>query len=210
MKTLRLRGLRQLALCVAAASVSPLIWAQTAPTPKPEAPPEEAVRLSEFSVTASDDRGYVPSETMTGSRVATKIIDLPYTVNVLTSEFFEDFGVFEFMDNIVHVGSFTGLDIGGNFNLRGFGSTYQLRDGFFRLGRYGSSNIDRMEIIKGSNAAIYGRTSPGGMVNMISKQPKSRASQKISLNYGSYGTQRGTLERTARCTRVRWARRRTS
>ena len=196
MKTLRYQGLRQLALCVAAASVSPLIWGQTAPTPKPETPPEEAVRLSEFSVTASDDRGYVPSETMTGSRVATKIIDLPYTVNVLTSEFFEDFGVFEFMDNIVHVGSFTGLDIGGNFNLRGFGSTYQLRDGFFRLGRYGSSNIDRMEIIKGSNAAIYGRTSPGGMVNMISKQPKSRASQKISLNYGSYGTQRGTLERT--------------
>ncbi len=197
MKTLRYQGLRQLALLVAAASVSPLLWAQTAPAPKPEAqPPEEAVRLSEFSVTASDDRGYVPSETMTGSRVATKIIDLPYTVNVLTSEFFEDFGVFEFMDNIVHVGSFTGLDIGGNFNLRGFGSTYQLRDGFFRLGRYGSSNIDRMEIIKGSNAAIYGRTSPGGMVNMISKQPKSRASQKLSLNYGSYGTQRGTYERT--------------
>ncbi|HRE05868.1 MAG TPA: TonB-dependent receptor [Opitutaceae bacterium] len=159
-------------------------------------PSEDTVRLSEFSVTASDDRGYVPSETMTGSRVATKIIDLPYTVNVLTSEFFEDFGLFEFTDNLVHVGSFTGLDIGGGFNLRGFGSTYQLRDGFFRLGRYGSSNIDRMEIIKGSNAAIYGRTSPGGMVNMISKQPKSKPSQKLSLNYGDYGTQRVTLEST--------------
>ena len=148
MKTLRYQGLRLLALFAAAASASPLIWAQTAPAPKPEAPPPgDAVRLSEFSVTASDDRGYVPAETMTGSRVATKIIDLPYTVNVLTSEFFEDFGVFEFMDNIVHVGSFTGLDIGGNFNLRGFGSTYQLRDGFFRLGRYGSSNLARLEII---------------------------------------------------------------
>jgi iron complex outermembrane receptor protein len=159
-------------------------------------PPEDTIKLSEFSVTASDDRGYVPSETMTGSRVATKIIDLPYTVNVLTSEFFEDFGLFEFTDNLVHVGSFTGLDIGGGFNLRGFGSTYQLRDGFFRLGRYGSSNIDRMEIIKGSNAAIYGRTSPGGMVNMISKQPKSKPGQKLSLNYGDYGTQRVTLEST--------------
>ncbi|MBL9204510.1 MAG: Plug domain-containing protein, partial [Opitutaceae bacterium] len=147
-----------------AAAFAMLLLASRTELRSQKAEPEDPIRLSEFSVTASDDRGYVPSETMTGSRVATKIIDLPYTVNVLTSEFFEDFGLFEFTDNLVHVGSFTGLDIGGGFNLRGFGSTYQLRDGFFRLGRYGSSNIDRMEIIKGSNAAIYGRTSPGGMV----------------------------------------------
>ena len=164
----------------------------------PASPPagEDVVRLSEFSVSASGDRGYAPAETMTGTRVATKIIDLPYTVNVLTAEFFEDFGIFEFADNIVHIGSFTGLDIGGNFNLRGFSSSFQLRDGFFRLGRYGSSNIDRMEIIKGSNAAIYGRSSPGGMVNMISKGPKTRESQKVTFNYGSYGTERVTLEAT--------------
>jgi outer membrane receptor protein involved in Fe transport len=169
--------------------------AQTAPAPRPKTA-EDVVQLSEFSVKADPDRGYAPSETMTGSRVATKIIDLPYTVNVLTSEFLEDFGIFELADNIVQIGSFTGLDIGGNFFLRGFQSTYQLRDGFFRLGRYGSSNVDRIEIIKGSNAAIYGRTSPGGMVNMISKAPKDRQSERLSYNFGDYGTQRLTLEAT--------------
>ena len=172
---------------------------QTAPNASPTSRPKAAddvVTLSEFSVKADPDRGYAPSETMTGSRVATKIVDLPYTVNVLTSEFLEDFGIFELADNIVQVGSFTGLDIGGNFNLRGFTSTYQLRDGFFRLGRYGSSNVDRIEIIKGSNAAIYGRTSPGGMINMISKSPRDRQNEKISYNYGDYGTQRITLEAT--------------
>jgi outer membrane receptor protein involved in Fe transport len=172
--------------------------AQTAAAPASTnpRPSGDVITLSEFNVTAEGDRGYVASETLTGTRVRTPIIDLPYTVNVLTSEFFEDFGIFELSDNLVHVGSFTGLDIGGGFTLRGFGSSYQLRDGFFRLGRYGSSNIDRMEIIKGSNAAIYGRTSPGGMVNMISKQPKSRAGQRLMLNYGDYGTQRVTLEST--------------
>ena len=53
-----------------------------------------------------------------------------------------------------------------------------------------------MEIIKGSNAAIYGRTSPGGMLNMISKSPKSRESQRLTLNYGDDGVQRVTLEST--------------
>jgi len=172
------------------------LGAQTAPAPAAAKPAEEVVTLSEFSVRADGDRGYAPSETLTGSRVKTQIIDLPYTVNVLTSEFFEDFGIFELADNLTQIGGFTGLDVGGGFNLRGFGSTSQLRDGFFRLGRYGSSNVDRMEIIKGSNAAIYGRTSPGGMINMISKQPKTRESQRLSLNYGDEGTQRVTLEST--------------
>jgi iron complex outermembrane receptor protein len=168
---------------------------QTAPATA-DRKPEDVVRLSEFTVIAAEDRGYVASETMTGSRVATKIVDLPYTVNVLTSEFFDDFAIFELADNLVHIGSFTSLDIGGGFTLRGFGSTSQLRDGFYRLGRYGSSNVDRTEIIKGSNAAIYGRTSPGGMINMISKQPKERERQELELSIGDYDTKRATLEST--------------
>ena len=190
--------LRALATLLAGLTLSATLSAQTAPSTAAATAKtnSEVLQLSEFSVSADPNRGYAPSETMTGSRIATKIVDLPYTVNMLTSEFLEDFGIFELADNIVQIGSFTGLDIGGSFNLRGFQSTYQLRDGFFRLGRYGSSNIDRMEIIKGSNAAIYGRTSPGGMVNMISKAPKDRQSEKFSYNVGDYGTQRVTLEAT--------------
>lgn len=195
--------LRRLCGACLALAGAPGLFAQTAPAAKPAAG-EEVVTLSEFNVRAEADRGYVASETLTGTRVRTPIIDLPYSVNVLTSEFFEDFGIFELSDNLVHVGSFTGLDIGGGFNLRGFSSSYQLRDGFFRLGRYGSSNIDRMEIIKGSNAAIYGRTSPGGMVNMISKQPKSRAGHKVTFNYGDYGTQRVTCESTGTLADTKW------
>lgn len=187
------RSLTRLALLLAAGTT---LHSQTAPASSAEKKSDDIISLSEFNVSAESNRGYIAAETMTGSRVKTQIADLPYTVNVLTSEFFEDFGIFELSDNVTQIGGFTGLDVGGGFNLRGFGSTSQLRDGFFRLGRYGSSNVDRMEIIKGSNAAIYGRTSPGGMLNMVSKQPKSRESQRLSFNYGDEGTQRVTMETT--------------
>lgn len=162
----------------------------------PAAPPadSETVKLNPFEVSSDSIKGYAASETMTGSRVAVQIIDLPYTVNVITNEFTKDFGMFEIADNVTQVSNFTGLDIGGNFMLRGFNSSQQLRDGFLRAGRYGSSNIDRIEVIKGSNAAIYGRASPGGMINMISKAPKSTASQELAFNYGDYATERVTLE----------------
>ncbi len=157
---------------------------------------EDVVVLSPFEIRSDENRGYVAAETMTGSRVATQIKDLPYTVNVITSEFFEDFGLFQLDDTLTQVGGMTGLDIGGGFNLRGFSSTSQLRDGFYRLGRYGQTNIDRLEIIKGPNAGIYGRTSPGGMVNMISKAPRKNDAQSLTVRYGSFDTSQGTLEAT--------------
>jgi iron complex outermembrane receptor protein len=178
------------AWCLALSAVTAL--AQTTPPPKKE----EVVELSPFEVKSQENRGYIAAETMTGTRVATQIKDLPYTVNVLTSEFFEDFGMFQLDDTLTQVGGLTGLDIGGGFNLRGFSSTSQLRDGFYRLGRYGETNVDRIEIIKGPNAGIYGRTSPGGMVNMISKAPNPKDSQKFTLRYGSFDTSQGTFEAT--------------
>jgi outer membrane receptor protein involved in Fe transport len=170
--------------------------AQTAPAPAATPGDEDVVTLSPFEVRAGENRGYVASETVTGTRIATQIKDLPYTINVVTSEFFEDFGLFQLDDTLTQVGGFTGLDVGGGFNLRGFSSTSQLRDGFYRLGRYGQTNIDRLEIIKGPNAGIYGRTSPGGMVNMISKAPKSQDVTKLTLRAGSFDTNQVTLEKT--------------
>ncbi len=159
-----------------------------------DATDQSVIELSPFEVSSVGSDGYGASESMTGSRVAVKIIDLPYSVNVLTSEFFEDFALFELNDNLAYISSFTDLDQGGSFNLRGFRSTVQLRDGFFRLGRYGSSNVDRVEVIKGPNAAIYGQTSPGGMVNMISKKPTNRNSLRFSVSAGDFDTLRATAE----------------
>ena len=177
-------------LALSAAAAEP-----TKPTLSPAAQ-EDAIRLSDFTVQPDDDRGYAASETMSGSRVKTKIMDLPYSVNVLTSEFFTDFAIFDLNDNLTQIGSFTGLSGGGGFTLRGFSSSSQLRDGFYRIGRFGTSNIDRIEVIKGSSAAIYGRTSPGGMINMISKEPRARDGSKFTLNLGNYSTVRGVFEAT--------------
>jgi outer membrane receptor for ferric coprogen and ferric-rhodotorulic acid len=125
---------------VAALLASNVAFAQTAATSASTTETEDVVQLSPFEVHAGEDRGYVASETVTGTRIATQIKDLPYTINVVTSEFFEDFGMFQLDDTLTQVGGFTGLDVGGGFNLRGFTSTSQLRDGFYRLGRYGGEN----------------------------------------------------------------------
>ena len=157
--------------------------------------PGQTVKLSEFEVT-SENNGYSASETMAGSRINTKISDLPYSIVNLTNDFFKDYGVQILDENMTYIGGLTGINIGGGFNLRGFSSTSMLRDGFYRLGRYGLSNIERIEIIRGPNAAIYGRSSPGGMINFISLQPSKETQQSISYSQGSYGQEQGNVDLT--------------
>jgi len=167
-----------------------------AQTPAPATAPEDTIVIEKFQVSAAPAHGYSASETMAGSRVNTKIIDLPYSTVNLTDQFFKDFGTNVLDENLTQVGGLTAVSIGGNFFLRGFNSTSQLRDGFYRLGRYGASNIERMEIIRGPNAAIYGRTSPGGMVNFISLQPKKQNVQDVYLMNGGYDQRQEKLKAT--------------
>ena len=54
--------------------------------------------------------------------------------------------------------------------------------------RYGQTNIDRVEVIKGPNAGIYGRTSPGGMLNMISMLFGGRIAEEV---FAARGIERG-------------------
>jgi iron complex outermembrane receptor protein len=196
--TVNTRLVRLLALplaFVAGARAQTAVTPPAAPPAAPAAPSQDVVRLSEFNV-SSKTVGYSASETMTGSRVNTPIVDLPYSIVNLTDEFFKDYGITILDENMTYIGGLTGINIGGSFNLRGFSSTSQLRDGFYRLGRYGLSNISRVEIIRGPNAAIYGRSSPGGMINFVSLQPSKETQQNLTLLDGSYKQQQGALNLT--------------
>lgn len=78
---------------------------------------------------------------------------------------------------------------GGGTRLRGFTVPY-FRNGFARTQAPDSNSIARTEVIKGPQSAIYGRVSPGGVINFISKKPGTRFASGLSYVTGSYDHQR--------------------
>ena len=53
------------------------------------------------------------------------------------------------------------------------------------------SNIERIEVLKGPSAVLYGRGSSGGLINRVTKKPIfSESSGDVTLNLGSYGLTR--------------------
>src|SRR5882672_1752127 len=117
--------------------------AALAQTPAKSEKTEAAIQLSEFTVSEKTDDSYVASESITGTRVRTPIKDLTFTVNVITSEFLQDFAYFEIND-LGYTSSVNNFDNGGgNVNIRGYGATSYLRNGFLRLGLVDRVNVDR-------------------------------------------------------------------
>src|SRR4051812_18848650 len=155
---------------------------------------EQPVMLSEFVVTEDVANTYIASESVTGTRVKTVIKDLPFAVSVVTSEFMKDFDFFDIASDMSYVANLNALDTQGNSNLRGYGATFYLRNGFYRLGLIDRVNTDRVEVIKGPNAAIYGATSPAGLINIVTKRPKFGVnSESLTLTAGSLDMYRGEM-----------------
>lgn len=50
------------------------------------------------------------------------------------------------------------------------------------------NSIERIEVLKGPAAAMYGANTMGGVINVITKKTAGRPKGRMFLNYGSYGT----------------------
>lgn len=56
------------------------------------------------------------------------------------------------------------------------------------------SGLERVEVLKGSAAILYGNVAPGGIVNMVTKKPLFNQGGNISLNYGSWDNIKPTVD----------------
>lgn len=167
---------------------APLLAQTTAPRPA-----DEAVSLPAFRVETNRDNAYLATETTSGTRTAAKLLDLPFSVQSLPSEFFNDFMLFDFDELNGFVSNVKPADSAGAGNggsrLRGFGMP-QFRNGFSIIQQPDSNNVDRVEVLKGPSAGIYGATAPGGVINFITKKPKARRESSLDFIGGDNNFQR--------------------
>lgn len=56
------------------------------------------------------------------------------------------------------------------------------------------SGLERVEVLKGANAMLYGNTAAGGVINMITKKPKFNFGGSVGLNAGSWNSYKPTVD----------------
>lgn len=122
--------------------------------------------------------GYEIDKTRTATKTETPLIDVPQTVAVLSREQLDDQGVESLADALRYVpGVVLGQGEGhrDQVTLRGQNTTADFfLDGLRDDAQYYRPlyNTDRVEVLKGANALIFGRGGGGGVINRVSKAPE--------------------------------------
>lgn len=190
----RARG-RRLALALALPFFLALELAAQTTSIAASAEPEDGtvVHLSPFDVTSQEPNGYLASNTMSGTALNMPLKDVPMAINVITSEFLQDAGltelvrVFDYTTSITQAGRPDVRPRGSLFTIRGFRTRNVLLDGV-AIGDYVPADlIDRVEVVKGPNT-LYGQSDPGGLINIISKRPRTKDAAALNASYGSWNT----------------------
>ncbi len=134
---------------------------------------------------------YVTSSIDTATKTDTPLINVPQTVNVITREQLDDQAHHSLADVLRYVpGTTVGQGEGNRdqITLRGQNTTADFFvDGVRDDVQYyrGLYNIERVEILKGPYALIFGRGGGGGILNRVQKTPvvnKSFVAAKTSIN----------------------------
>ena len=143
-------------------------------------------------VTGQTDSYRAP--TASGLKAPTPLLDVPQTVTVLTREQLDDQGVSQLGDALRYVpGVVLGLGEGNRDQivLRGQSTTADFfLDGLRDDTQYYRSlyNIERIEVLKGANALLFGRGGGGGVINRVRKVPTlTGPSLGASASVGTFG-----------------------
>lgn len=160
---------------------------------------DDIIQLSPFVVDASQQRGYLAQTAISGTALNTPLRDIPITIRVITEDFMNDTFARDLQSAVAYVPGVTPSGETreeGIFNIRGFRVNRSKRNGLTALYAQDMTNVARVEVVKGPNSILFGETSPGGIINYVTRRPMPERFQSIDLSIGSFGYFRGQVEST--------------
>jgi iron complex outermembrane recepter protein len=147
--------------------------------------------------------GYRATRSASATKTDTAIADIPQSISVVPNTVLKDLGssnverALDYAGGVSKQNNFGGLTL-YEYSVRGFTTSEYYKDGFSANRGYpatpDASNIERIEVLKGPAASLYGRGDPGGTVNIVTKKPQPDAFTTLQTSAGSWDRHRTTLD----------------
>ncbi|MCP3748964.1 TonB-dependent siderophore receptor [Pseudomonas sp. SBB6] len=157
----------------------------------------ETLAIPATSVNSNyEEQSYKVSESRSALKIDAPLRDIPQTVNVVPASVIKDQGAQSMEDvlkNVPGIGLSNGDGQRDQVTIRGFSAIGDMYvDGMRDDALYyrDLSNVERVEVVKGPAAVLYGRGSSGGLINSVSKKPTFNPVQEVGVSFDSEGKRR--------------------
>lgn len=158
--------------------------------------------LQSVEIIGRTSKKYVSDYSFSATKTAIKNKDLPQAVSTVTKELIEDRQAFQLADAVKMVSGVVPSSFYNQYNIRGISQNEegQIINGMRTRQYYFlqplTTNIERIEVVKGPASATFSSVDPGGSVNLVTKKPLATERKEVSFSAGSFATLRGTLDFT--------------
>lgn len=160
-------------------------------------------QLPEVKVSADQEKangvvnGYVAKRAKTATKTDTPIVETPQSISVITRDQMRDQNVQSVQEALRYSAGVTADQYGSdsradNITIRGAEGTQYL-DGLRQVNTYYQDlarpdpyTLERIEILRGPSAMLFGSGGVGGIVNLVTKRPQETAQNQISVSLGNY------------------------
>lgn len=158
---------------------------------------------SDYESATGPVKGYRATRSSSATKTDTAIAEIPQSISVIPASVLTDLGshdverALSFAGGVSKQNNFGGLTL-YEYSVRGFTTSEFYKDGFSANRGYPSApdaaNIERIEVLKGPAASLYGRGDPGGTVNIVTKKPQPGAFTTLQTSAGSWDRYRTALD----------------
>jgi iron complex outermembrane recepter protein len=162
----------------------------------------EIQELQSVEIIGRKETDYTSAYSFSATKIAVPNRELPQSIGTVTKELIADRQAFQLADAVKVVSGVTPSSFYNQYNIRGISQNEEgqiingMRTRQFYFIQPLTTNIERVEVLKGPASVTFSSVDPGGSINMITKKPLTESQREISFSGGSFSTLRGTLDFT--------------
>lgn len=164
--------------------------------------PVSSEELQTVEIVGTNGKKYYGNYSFSATKTASLNKDIPQAIASISKELIADRQAAVLADAIKNVTSVSQSSFYNQFAIRGINQNEEgviingMRTRQYYFNQPLTSNLERIEVIKGPASATFSSVDPGGSINLVTKKPLAQDRKEISLSGGSFSTVRGALDFT--------------
>ncbi|MDP1708845.1 MAG: TonB-dependent siderophore receptor, partial [Gammaproteobacteria bacterium] len=157
---------------------------------------EDTIKLDAMTVVGNKMDSYSAPRTRSASKTDTPTLESPVSIQVVPKSVMEDqksVRIKDALENVSGVRARSTGNLGTGYIIRGFQTDKTYRNGLIAnagndafSAEFDTANIESIEVLKGPASVLYGRSEPGGLVNINIKKPQATPYYSVEQQMGSY------------------------